>query len=287
MNSKYIFTVFSLSILAIIFSGFNGPEGVGIASTGAPVSSTGAPNETTCAKSGCHSDGTMNSGSAITTLIIGNDITEYQPGSTYDIVVKITDPNVVRFGYELTAITDVDSTFAGDFTVTDTDRTQIFNGSVDNLDREYLTYTYNGTEPSATGEGEWIAQWTAPLTDVGDVTFYLATVAANNDFTDDGDEVYTLEYRLTAGQVSAIGEKTQREEFNVFANNRTVYVTGSYDNLIETDTLYSIDGRIITQLEVNAENYALRLDNSISTGIYIIGVNTRTINPKLVKLFLN
>ncbi|MBL4624951.1 MAG: T9SS type A sorting domain-containing protein [Flavobacteriales bacterium] len=286
MNSKYISTVFAASVLAVIFSGFNGTEN-GVSSTGAPANHTGAPGENTCTKSGCHSDGILNSGTAISTLTIGNSITEYQPGATYDLSVLITDPAVVRFGYELTAIVDSDSSFAGDFTVTDLDRTQILPGTNEFVGRKYLTYTYNGTEPTNPGEGEWMAQWTAPSVDVGPVTFYLASVAANNDFTDDGDDVYFSQYQLTAGAVLAIGDIGSDEKgFSISVVDRTIFISGSEENRIQSYEIYNIEGKTVAQSTVNSVNQSIRLSGNIPSGMYFIGVNIHTNNPQVKKVVI-
>src|SRR5438270_253266 len=82
---------------------------------------TGAPGDTgTCLGSGCHS-GTLNStvGSLKIVLPGGNT---YTPGVKQHIMVQITDPTRLKFGFELQARagTTASAAQAGDLTSTDT-----------------------------------------------------------------------------------------------------------------------------------------------------------------------
>ena len=159
-------------------------------SSGSPASSTGAPNETTCAKSGCHDDNSINSGNASLSLQIGDSITNYIPGKTYSLKVKISENAVSRFGFQLVALTNKNSN-AGKFQLVDQVRTQIVSNNLELTDREYVTYTFAGTD-GTNGASEWMINWTAPSSNIGPVSFYLAGVSANDDMTDQDDHVYTI-----------------------------------------------------------------------------------------------
>lgn len=176
---------------------------LGPASAGAPVSSTGAPGEVNCTTSGCHDDGTPNTGTAKTFLKIEGAPEAYMPGKSYDVTVQIADKDVVRFGYQLVALT-LDGKNAGNFTVVDEVRTQVIQNHLELTDRQYATYTYDGTAALKTGETEWKMRWTAPESNAGEVQFYLATVSANDDGTDNGDRVYTMSSTLAAPMVSGV-----------------------------------------------------------------------------------
>lgn len=161
------------------------------ASSGAPASHTGAPNEQTCATSGCHDDNSLNIGAAALSIEMGNATTQYIAGQTYPIKIKITDPNKIRFGFQLVALQNQDLSNAGIFEITDFQRTQTVPSAYGLLDRNYVTYTFNGTDATVNGVGEWIVNWKAPNTSTGLITFYAAAVSANDDMTDKGDYVYT------------------------------------------------------------------------------------------------
>jgi len=158
-------------------------------SSGAPGSHTGAPGEQTCATSGCHDDNQLNSGTAHLTIDAGG-ATQYVAGQTYSIKVSISDANVNRFGFQLVALDNTNAN-AGTFQITDPARTQFIKNDHAFTNRDYITYTFNGTDAVSTGKSEWIVNWTAPATTVGSITFYAGGVSANDDMSDKGDYSYT------------------------------------------------------------------------------------------------
>ena len=159
-------------------------------SSGAPASHTGAPGEETCATSGCHDDNSVNSGDAKLTIEAGT-ATNYEPGHTYPITVRITEPSVERFGFQILALKNSDNSNIGTFQLTDIKRTQFIKNQYSLLSREYVTYTFYGTDAISSGVGEWTVNWKAPSTNVGPITFYASGVSANDNETDKGDHVYT------------------------------------------------------------------------------------------------
>lgn len=159
-------------------------------SSGAPVSSTGAPNEASCAKSGCHDDNSINSGKATLSLQIGDSIANYIPGKTYSLKIKIAEQTVTRFGFQIVALNQ-NNVNAGKFQITDQARTQLISNHLELTDREYVTYTFAGTD-GTNGASEWSVDWTAPTTNIGPISFYVAGVSADDDMSDKGDYVYTI-----------------------------------------------------------------------------------------------
>jgi len=159
-------------------------------SSGAPASHTGAPGETTCATIGCHDDNSVNSGKAKLTIDMGQAV-NYKPGHTYAVTIRITEPDVERFGFQIVALKNGDNSNIGTFELTDIKRTQYIKNQYDLFTREYVTYTFYGTDAVSSGVGEWTVNWKAPATNVGPITFYASGVSANDDETDKGDHVYT------------------------------------------------------------------------------------------------
>jgi len=159
-------------------------------SSGAPAGHTGAPGEGSCATMGCHDDNSTNSGNASLSIDMGS-ITNYVPGQTYPIKVRMTESAVERFGFQLAALVNGDTSNAGTFQITDAVRTQITQSQYQFQSREYVTYTYNGTDALSTGMSEWTVNWKAPSANKGPVTFYASGVSANDDASDKGDYVYT------------------------------------------------------------------------------------------------
>ena len=160
-------------------------------SSGSPASHTGAPGENNCATSGCHDDGKLNSGTATLSVEMGNKLTDYVAGKTYPVKIKVTDPNKTRFGFQIVALDSKTNENIGAFQITDSERTQTVRNTDSFADRNYVTYTFKGTDAVSNGQGEWTVNWTAPASGKSPITFYVAAVSANDDMTDKGDQVYT------------------------------------------------------------------------------------------------
>ncbi|MBL4654209.1 MAG: T9SS type A sorting domain-containing protein [Bacteroidia bacterium] len=276
MKKNILYFFFILAPLCFIIMGTNDPQ-----STGAPPSSTGAPGETTCAKSGCHTGQNVNSGAGITSFTFSNNLETYFPGETYPITISIMQDSINRFGFECVVVANNDSSNAGTFIITDAARTQVFPGSDQFEGREYLTYTYDGTNPYTDGVGEWSFEWTAPATDVGPVTFYIATVAANNDATDKGDLVYTKTVEITKDIAAGIyDEHKDKTILNCYPNPATEFINIEFanetTNILEL-SLVDITGKVLYS-ESNIrelKKYTINLEKlGITQGIYFIQLET-------------
>ncbi len=152
-------------------------------SSGPPPGQTGAPGETTCVS--CHFSFPINSGSG-TFAITGLPAT-YTSAQEVDITITLTQSNRLRYGFQVTALTDSGAP-AGTLIVTDASRTQLIQGGGG---RTYIEHTGNGVAPSATNQGSWSFRWRAPASSAGRITFYAAGNAANGNFSSDGDFIYT------------------------------------------------------------------------------------------------
>jgi hypothetical protein len=162
--------------------------GADMRSTLPPLALTGAPPEADCTD--CHGDFALNSGNGSMTI---SAPATYTPGSTYPIGVSLQDPGLVRWGFELTALTS-GGTRAGTLvsaSLADTVRTA-------SSGRMYASHTtsrgvdgtYAGT---ADGPVTWTMHWTAPAAGSGPVTFFACGVAADGAGTG-GDYVYTQRF---------------------------------------------------------------------------------------------
>jgi hypothetical protein len=133
----------------------------------------------------CHATYDVNSGDGAATL---NGVPPaFVPGTTYDLVVILSDLGQERWGFELTVLDELNQS-AGELIVTDGVHTQLSDNAEPNAD--YLKHTEDGTYPSTPdGPVGWSFQWRAP--NVPSVTFYVAGNAANGDFTAHDDYIYT------------------------------------------------------------------------------------------------
>lgn len=148
-------------------------------SSGPPAGFTGGPGENSC--SACHSGDVGNGQFAILSAPA-----VYQAGQTYAIQVRHVNanPTRLRWGFQLTAI-DGSESGAGTFASLSPETQAISaNG------RSYIQQTLSGSAGGQTGGALWTFNWTAPLANVGPVTFYAAGNQANNDGRSDGDEIY-------------------------------------------------------------------------------------------------
>ena len=147
-----------------------------------PVSRTGAPSEGNC--SGCHS-GNLNTGSG--NVIFSMEGVTYVQDSTYSATLQIADGSKSRFGFQVTAL-DNNKNMAGSFTVTNPANT----AAQSNLGRGYVS------QKSANTNNTWSFDWTAPSSDIGPITFYVAGNATNNNNSTSGDNVYTRSFTVNA-----------------------------------------------------------------------------------------
>ncbi|MDT5060485.1 MAG: hypothetical protein QOH63_944, partial [Acidobacteriota bacterium] len=153
-------------------------------SSGPPAGYTHAPGEFDCSE--CH----LPQPDAGTGHISINVPQTYVPGQTYQITVTHAnaDPTRLRWGFELTALDDSNSK-AGELQSMDV-RTQVLNNQGPGASRQYIEHTSSGTFIGQQGGASWTFNWTAPPTNVGPVTFYVAGNQANNDANTSGDYIY-------------------------------------------------------------------------------------------------
>lgn len=272
--------------VGIMVSGFTSDFTAIPQSAGAPVSSTGAPEETTCATSTCHDTAPLNTGAAQTTLTIeGLEQGQYYiPGHTYRIHVRITEPEIVRFGFQIVAV-NAQGKNSGTFIVTDAERTQSMHNEVRLTDRQYITYTYGGTAAVETGKGEWFFDWKAPDTEE-EVTLYAATVAANNDGTDKGDNTYTIsktlrprtvsslyDYALTSGDIRISPNPTDHEVINV----RIPLLFSQYEtphcSIVD---MHGQEVALVSAIKTAADNLEVRLPKHLVNGVYSLMVTNNS-----------
>ncbi|HKX83398.1 MAG TPA: choice-of-anchor V domain-containing protein, partial [Pyrinomonadaceae bacterium] len=147
-------------------------------STGPPPGHTGAPGEANCTV--CHFPSLPPSGG---TLTITPPAT-YVPGTTYQLTVRhlTGDTTRLRWGFEMTALAG--TAMAGSFGNL-SGQTQ----TVTDSGRQYIEHTLEGSFGGQSGGAQWTFNWTAPATNVGTVTFYVAGNQANNSGTSDGDRI--------------------------------------------------------------------------------------------------
>ncbi len=273
MKNKWLFTGFLLAGSLFITSGVND-----ITSNAAPLGSTGAPGENTCARSTCHTGSNVNSGTAL--FAIDCNSAMYEPNEVYNITVSLHQADIQRFGYQLLALNSNNES-AGTFLITDSLRTQTQTGTGVYEGRNYVTYKYAGTEPFSTGVGEWSFQWKAPAAYQGDVTFYAAAVAANNDGTDAGDSVYTKQLTVQASASSVQHIQKNEIGLEVFPNPASWFVQVKFQLSNSSNSrvvLTDLSGQVVYSSVFFTDNsggqgVTIPVSN-LSAGVYFLTVSS-------------
>ena len=150
---------------------------------------TGAPGETSC--TGCHG-GTANTGPGSLTLTLSDTTLLYSPGETFDATVVIKQAGRDKFGFVGLALKDAGNTTIGTFTIDDPVRTRTFNDGP----RKYVSHTPCGADATPPDSLSWTFHWKAPATNAGNITLYLAGLAADHNHALSGDDTYTLTVHL-------------------------------------------------------------------------------------------
>ncbi|MDK9699702.1 MAG: T9SS type A sorting domain-containing protein [bacterium] len=159
-------------------------------SSGPPDNMVGNPSSCTQ----CHNSFTVNSGNGSLSLL-GTPPTGYVPGQVYPLQVELQDPGQARWGFELTAALQSNSSQQGGTLATANGNTQVSNQTGNA--RDYIKHTSSGTSAGTqNGPVTWTFNWTAPSAGAGNVVFYFAGNAANNNGSTSGDYIYTSSVTL-------------------------------------------------------------------------------------------
>jgi len=230
---------------------------------------TGAPGEATCIQ--CHS-GNLQTGDTENAFEVsqnGNETFIYQPSQTYDLTLMMTSQPAKK-GFQITALNGNNEP-AGEFIAST--NTQLKSGQFGAIaGRKYATHTSGTNSPNG-----WDFSWTAPSTNVGEVTFYVATNKANANNQSSGDLIYLSQYTLNS--TTGIVEQTKlNEKFTLgySPSNHQLAINFEIKNMGEMHlNLTDLNGRIVYKQElgksVEGENKQLViLPNSLLSGIYIV-----------------
>jgi uncharacterized protein (TIGR03437 family) len=168
---------------------------------------TAAPGDSkdACASAGCHVGTPLNGGGG-NVQVTSSAGASYTPGQQQTFTITINDSVAKVYGFQMSARIDSNPVLgqAGDFTagtqqivICDDASFKSSKGCPANQivqfiehNHPYITNTINVT-------------WTAPSTNVGTVTIYVAANAANGDANNTGDHIYTTKLQLCPGGCAA------------------------------------------------------------------------------------
>jgi len=270
-QAKKLPVILSCAVFVLILTSFPHADACSAPNLGAAHS--GAPGEVNC--SGCHS-GVANTGPGTVNYLIGDGSFHYSPGGLYTLFLTMMQDDVNQFGFQTTALKNSNNLTAGTLILTDTENTKLLYGN----NRVYVGHTVCGADAYPVGSKEWSFQWEAPESDVGDITFYLSSLAANHNHSSYGDDTYVQTITLSPLQ-SVTLEIDNDEGWNLVGlplevENSSFVIL--FPESIE-GTLYSFDdGYNLETSLTQGEGYWLRFDEAGSTTIDGTPINELTIS---------
>ncbi|UCG62772.1 MAG: T9SS type A sorting domain-containing protein [Candidatus Zixiibacteriota bacterium] len=241
------------------------PNGVNI------TANSGAPGETTCS---CHNN--LNTGPGSVSIIAPGG---YLPSQTLDITVTVAEAGMSRWGFTVTALDGSDQP-VGQMVITDAARTF---SETEGSGREYVRHTLAGSDPGVADGTSWSFQWTAPASDVGGVTFYVAGVAANWNHSSSGDNVYSTTHTLLSTDVEEIeldelpdGIALRQNYPNPFNPNTVIEFSIPQHSNVDLAVFNILGQRVVTLFKGNLSvgHYATEWDgtdfkgNPVAGGVY-------------------
>ena len=147
---------------------------IAIGNSGGPTGNyaNNAPSYNNCTS--CHS-GAINTGNGAVE-ILGLPADGYVPGESYSLTISVTGTHERGYGFQMASQTGNDN--AGTFSLGSNSENAELNGN-------------RVQHSTRTISGEWIVEWLAPSSDVGDVTFSISGMATGGNSGNGGDDVYT------------------------------------------------------------------------------------------------
>jgi hypothetical protein len=228
---------------------------------------TGAPGEANCTQ--CHTGSTL-AGAAQNTLALfsgTSPVTGYVPGDTYSVTVVLTTAGA-KAGFSSTSLDDTD-TKAGTLIGAGIGGTQNFSSA----GRDYVSHT--STSNTA---GQWAFSWVAPATNVGDVTFYVASNLTDDNGSTSGDEIYLSEHVISPASGSGIEETSNEVNFTAGYNATSNKLMLDFTSLAIGDmnlNLVDMNGRSVFTYDLGtsesgSNNETIALPSSLNDGMYVV-----------------
>lgn len=236
-------------------------------STGSPGGKTGAPIDGVCTD--CH-EGTVQNGSAMNTVVISDQngpVTEYTPGMDYEVTISMATNNA-KNGFEIVPLAS-DNTQAGTVSTIDNNTQFIDLGAT-----KRITHDFAGNSLTS-----WSFAWTAPNTNVGDVTFYLATNLTNGNMGGNGDAIFASQHVI--GSTASISNNIVKLGIQSVYDPTTMSICLTIDSKASGETsinIIGLDGKSVQfeklgKVSVGETQKMIKLDGGIPKGVYVLHVN--------------
>jgi hypothetical protein len=211
----------------------------------------------------CHAGSVTPISTGISTDI---PIEGYVAGQTYSITVGqgMGQPGVGTYGFEFSAQDSVGN-LLGEFTPA--------TGTVGYIPGKYIAHS----SPQQASDPSWTFEWEAPSTGSGDVSFYLAVLAANGNGGNSGDEVLTTSSSVSEMALLGVTDRSSQTHLQVVLQANTVTV--HYQN--QTGQLYTVflhdmNGILIYQgylkLDPGSGSAKIKLNGIPSHGMHVLSL---------------
>lgn len=247
--------IFYTTALLLLISLFFFPTESRTFSQQPPIKATGAPGEADCGTEQCHNTPALKPPSEVSVVYNNNNLV--YNGEIIEITISMNFPNKNKFGFEMTALSELGEGTPGAFITNNPLDQTTLTASVDGATREYICHFM------ADNTDTWTFQWESPSNNVGDITFYYAVNAADGNGNAMGDDVYKDSFIVTRGTVGideinlsnllSINQKPQTNQYQLLYNNLKM---GTYHIFA-----YDLLGKklISKQIELTAENGSVEL----------------------------
>jgi hypothetical protein len=240
-----------------------------------PASRTGAPGESNCTT--CHS-GTTQSATGNIDVTFSGAGNEYVVGQSYTITISIAAG--AKNGFEAT-ILDNTNTKAGAFTSGTNYGVTTFAG------REYARHNVSA------GVTSWTINWTAPATDMGDLTLYYAFNKSNNLNNSAGDIIYLGQFNIASAVFNTITEHEKIDQQIVMWYDQAASSLHYNFTILESAhimlNIQDLSGKLIFQqksgMHAPGEYQSnLEVTDKPESGIYIVSlfVDNQVFNRKIL-----
>lgn len=226
---------------------------------------TGAPGESNCTQ--CHSGSTQSGATENSVLFLSGTtpVTSYTPGATYTVTLDLAS-NPAKSGFSATVL-DGTNIKAGSLIGAAIGGTQNFSAA----GRDYVSHT-----AASNTSGQWAWSWVAPATNVGTVTFYIASNVANNNGTSTGDLIYLSQH--TIGSTASIEETSNEANFTAGYNATSNKLAINFDYLAAGEmslNLVDMNGRSVFtynlgQSEIGSNKETIALPSGLNEGMYVV-----------------
>ncbi len=287
MTRKLLSTGSICIIMAFCFA-FVGNDSSIAKLDGGPPYNTNAPSEKTCSgpegTNACHSGGIPdNSGPGSPTILFSGG-SVYVPGQTYTVTARIAHPVSNTFGFQIVSLRDNNNLFAGSaINLLDTAKTRQQQPTWGpGQDRIFIMHRIAGVPATTPNVGQWSYEWTAPLTNQGNISFYACFNAGNgNNLNDSGDETYWAKITISPSAVG-ISSTDNGITFSTYPNpaNEVLHVEIADSKAKDISIgILNLEGKIVKKIEVAACKEEIDL-RDMEAGVYFVLVND--VNNKLL-----